>query len=219
MLCRLAELVPAFNDEIHNFCTKHTERRNSELHSAELSFENLETSEWLPKFYSSCKALLESMDRELADFVSEPAESQEMINSLKDATAKAVKQDINDYKQVWSKKDNSEQDKASFQATTWATRHAGHRVNCPSCNSKALLQGIPSGTVTTEVSGEEVIQRQTLLPSSFKCIACGLHISGLSKLSACGLGNAFNKKSTYTAAEFFNLYTEDELYEPDFNEY
>ncbi len=92
-------------------------------------------------------------------------------------------------------------------------------MNCPSCNSKALLQGIPSGTVTTEVSGEEVIQRQTLLPSSFKCIACGLHISGLSKLSACGLGNAFNEKSTYTAAEFFNLYTEDELYEPDFNEY
>ena len=72
-----------------------------------------------------------------------------------------------------------------------------------------------------------MVERQTLSPSSFECIACGLRISGFSKLSACGLGNAFSAKSTYTAAEFFGLYTEDELedarnepppYEDDFNE-
>ena len=48
------------------------------------------------------------------------------------------------------------------------------------------------------------------------------------KLSACGLGDAFIAKTTYTAAGFFDLYTEEELeearnespeYEPDFNEY
>jgi hypothetical protein len=46
------------------------------------------------------------------------------------------------------------------------------------------------------------------------------------------LGDAFSEKSAYTAAEFFELYTEDDLeearnegrsesgeYEPDFNEY
>jgi hypothetical protein len=52
-----------------------------------------------------------------------------------------------------------------------------------------------------------------MLPSSFECTACGLRISGLSKLSACGLGDAYTAKSTYSAAEFFGLYTEDELEE------
>ena len=73
-----------------------------------------------------------------------------------------------------------------------------------------------------------VIQRQERFPSSFECIACGLRISGLSKLSACNLGDAFQEKSTYSPAEFFALYTEEELeearsqgpeFEPDFNEY
>ena len=67
-----------------------------------------------------------------------------------------------------------------------------------------------------------------MLPSSFECIACGLRISGLSKLSVCGLADAYTAKSTYSAAEFFSLYTEDELeearnempeFEEDFNEY
>ena len=65
-----------------------------------------------------------------------------------------------------------------------------------------------------------------MLPSSFECIACGLRISGISKLSACGLGDAFTKTSKLSVAEFFGLYTEDELEEaraerppePDFND-
>lgn len=86
--------------------------------------------------------------------------------------------------------------------------------------------------MTTKISEDEVVQRQTVLPGSFECIACGLRIAGFSKLSACGLGDAFTAASTFTAAEFFGLYTEDELeearmevpefgpdFEPDFNEY
>lgn len=233
VLTRLKELVPTLNDEISSFCIQHVERRNSELHSGELAFEKLGTSEWLPRFYSACNVLLKSMDRELEDLISKPAEAQEMINAFKDAAASTVKGDIKAHKKVWSNKDTSEQNEASKQATTWATRQTGHRVECPSCKSKALLQGTPSGPVTTEVEGDEVVQRQTMLPSLFECIACGLRISGLSKLSASGLGNAFSARYSYAAAEFFKLYTEDEMeearsgmpeyempeYEPDFNEY
>lgn len=224
---RLAELVPGFNNEIHSFCANHTERRNSELHSGELSFAHLGTSEWLPQFYFACEEILKSMDKELKDLFSTPAEAKQIIDSLKDSAANEVTKDINAHKQVWSNKDNSEQSEASQQAMAWATRKAGHRVSCPSCNSQALLQGNPSGAVATKVRKDEVIQRQTLLPSSFECIACGLRITGFSKLSAGGLGNAFTKESTYTAADFFRLYTEDELeearnefpeYEPDFND-
>jgi hypothetical protein len=168
------------------------------------------------------------MGRKFSDFVSDPDRALEMIASLDDAAAKAVDQDIKAYAKVWSNKTEEERNTADLQAKAWATRHAGHRVRCPACASPAILQGSPSGPVSTTIGDDEVIQRQTMLPSSFECIACGLKIIGYSKLSASGLGDAFSSKTIYTAAEFFNLYTEEDIeearnqtpdYEPDFNEY
>lgn len=224
VFARLCELTPGFDEEISNFCIKHAERRNSEVHSGHLAFESLGTSEWLPRFYLACKVLTESMERDFSDLVPNPAEAMNMIDSLRDDAAKAVRKDIEAHKKVWSNKNEDEQSKASMRATAWATRQSGHRVDCPSCNCKALLKGFPSGTVSTKIDGDYVVERQTQLPSSFECIACGLRISGLSRLSACGLGDAFSKQYTSTVAEFFNLYTEDDLeqaakeFEPDFND-
>lgn len=224
IFARLRELTPGFDEEISNFCIKHAERRNSEVHSGHLAFESLGTSEWLPRFYLACKVLTESMERDFSDLVPNSAEAMNMIDSLRDDTAKAVRENIKAHRKVWSNKNEEEQNKASMQATAWAKRQSGHSVDCPSCNCKALLKGSPSGTVSTRLDGDYIVERQTQLPSSFECIACGLRISGLSRLSACGLGDAFSKKSTCTVAEFFNLYTEDDLeqaakeFEPDFND-
>lgn len=228
VIARLSELLPEFTDELAGFCSQHVERRNAELHSGEVVFAGLGTAEWLPKFYKVAQTLLESMGKGLPDFVADPENANQMIDSLEDAVAKAVMHDIAAHSKVWSNKDEKERETATLQAKAWASRHAGHRVLCPSCGSQALLQGTASGPVSTEVGEDEVVQRQTMLPSSFECVACGLKITGYSKLSACGLGNAFSEKTTYTVAEFFNLYTEEDLeearaempeYEPDFNEY
>ncbi|MCG7935722.1 MAG: hypothetical protein JAY68_13840 [Candidatus Thiodiazotropha taylori] len=228
VLARLSELLPDFTQEVAGFCSKHVERRNAELHSGEIVFSGLGTSEWLPKYFKACQILLASLGKTLDDFVADPTSAQQLIDSLDDAAAKAVDQDIKAHAKVWENKEEGSRNEAAIQAQAWATRHAGHRAQCPSCRSPALLQGSPSGTVSTTVSDDVVIQRQTMLPTSFECIACGLKISGFSKLSACGLGDAFTAKTTYTAAEFFELYTEEELeearnempeYEPDFNEY
>jgi hypothetical protein len=82
---------------------------------------------------------------------------------------------------------------------------------------------VPQGAVTTKVHEDEIIQKQTVIPSLFVCIACGLKVAGLSKLVACGLGNAFTATSTSSPAEFFGLYTEDDIAEarastPDFED-
>ncbi len=229
VVVRLEELVPEVTQEISGICRQHLNRRNAELHSGELIFSELGTSNWLPSFYLALQTLLAVMGKALQDIVSDPSGARSMIEAMQDEVAKAVAQDIKAHQKVWSNKSDKERETAIAQAKTWATRHAGHRVDCPSCGSPALLQGSPSGAVSTEVDQGEVIQRQTMLPTSFECIACGLRISGLSKLAACELGDAFTEKTVYTAAEFFELYTEDELeqaraeaepqYEEDFNEY
>lgn len=228
VISRLSELVPTFTQEHAGFCTQHIERRNAELHTGELAFSAIGTASWLPRYYATCKVLLESMGKQLVDLVSDSRAAEAMIESLEDAAAKAVHQDISAHSKVWANKSDAGRKRATGQAATWARRQTGHRVTCPACNSPALVQGTPSGPVTTKVDGDDVIQRQAVLPASFECIACGLRISGLSKLAAAGLGDAFTGKSVYTAAEFFGLHTEDELeearregrvYEDDFNEY
>jgi len=226
---RLSELLPTFTKELLGFCTQHIERRNAELHTGELAFTAIGTASWLPWFYSVCQVLLESMGKELADFVSDPGSAKAMIESLEDAAAKAVQQDINAHSKVWSNKSDTDRQASMTQAIAWATRQRGHRVTCPACHSPALVQGTASGDVATTVVDYEVTQRQGVIPSSFECIACGLRILGLSKLAAAGLGDAFAETSTYTPEEFFDLHTEDELeearrqgqpaYEDDFNEY
>ncbi len=225
---RLGELIPVFTEEIAGFCTIHSDRRNAELHSGELAFTSLGTSEWLPRYYLACKILLESIGKELADFISDAPAAEALISSLGDATAQAVKRDVSAHAKVWSNKTDAERKEAIAQAATWATRHAGHRVDCPACCSHAIVHGSASGTVTTTIMDDDVVQRQAMLPSTFECVACGLRIAGLSKLSACGLGDAFSAKSTSTPADFFGLHTEEELeeargegasYEDDFNEY
>ncbi|HIE5768601.1 TPA: hypothetical protein ACXN3T_003428 [Proteus mirabilis] len=210
---RLSEINPTFTSEIVGYCSQHIERRNAELHTGELAFSGLKNSIWLSRYYKSCEVLLSIMNKNIEELFSMPDVVNHAINSLSDEAAKSVNQDINAYRKVWNDKNNSEKENARNQASLWATRQNGHRVNCPACGSLALLQGSPSSTIKTTIDNdqEEVIQKQDMLPSIFECIGCGLKINGYSRLSACGLGDSYVTTTTYTIAEFYNLYTEDEI--------
>ena len=223
---RLAELLPAFNKEISGFCAKHADRRNAELHSGELAFSAYGTSQWLARFYQACKMLLESIDKNLEDLFSDPESVVSMIETLQDEAAIAVKNDIAAHAKVWLGRAEEEQQEAIAKANVWAIRQVGHRVVCPACNSQALINGSPSGAVKRRVTEDGVEERQGVIPAAFQCIACGLKISGHSKLAACGLGDAYTMATTSSAADFFGLYTEEEIqeardeipdFEPDFN--
>jgi hypothetical protein len=230
VLSILNELLADFTEELLDFCVSHCARRNGELHSGEEVFAGLGTSAWLPKYYASCEAFLRSVGKSLGDLFDDPKTAEDMIGSLKDTAAKAVAQEIEAHKQIWGDKNPDERKACQAQAVAWATRHAGHRATCPACGSPGLIRGSRHGVVTTELGEDLIVQKQTMLPSSFECVACGLKFSGLSKLSACGLGDAFTATSTSSAAEFFGLHTDEELeearagslepqWEPDFNEY
>jgi len=213
VLAILNEIVPAFTSELFEACVKALVRRNAELHTGEDAFAGIGTSEWLPYFYMSCKVLLESMGKKLEDLFDDPKSAQDLITSLQDWAAKAVWGEIESHGKLWAGKGKEEQQAQFGQATSWATRMAGHRTKCPACGSPALVRGSRHGDVSTEIGEDTVVQKQTMLPSSFECVACKLKISGISKLSACGLGDAFTATSTFSPATFFGLYTEEELEE------
>ncbi|MXZ05814.1 MAG: hypothetical protein F4Y90_10120 [Rhodothermaceae bacterium] len=209
---RLHKLVPDFSKEIHEFCKNHMGIRNSEIHSGNLAFESLVKSRWLPRYYSACKVLTESIGSDLEDLILDSTAANDLIRSLEKEIKEEVTRAIEDYESKWSGKTEAEKTEARRLATLWARRDSGHRKKCPSCNSLALLKGTPTGSVSTIVDDDEIVQKQKQMPSSFVCIACGLRISGLSRLSACGLGDAFTDTTHHTPEEYFDLYTGEDLY-------
>lgn len=224
VLNRMRQILPEFGKELEDFCALHTGRRNAEVHSAETPFTAIKESEWLPSFYRACDILLKSVDSTLAEFLGE-AESlvaEKLIKAAADEAAKAVAGDIAAHQRVWNAKSEVERIKLVAQADLWANRHIGHVVNCPACKSKALLYGEPIAPPVKSIVEDEITEMQAFLPSRFECIACGLRISSLSQLGACGLGDSFKRTSTYDAASYYVVQEEDDedegQYEDDNNE-
>jgi hypothetical protein len=218
---RLSTILPEFTKELENFGIQHTGKRNAELHSGALAFDGVQGSSWQPRFYRSCEVLLKSMGKELEDLVDddEAKAARALIAAAADEGAKAVRGDVDAHQKVWSGKGNEERKTLVEQADLWARRQLGHRVNCPACASRALVVGDPIATPVRRLQDEEIIETQEYLPNRFECIACGLKISGLSRLQAVGLGDRYKRTLNYDAAEYYAPEDEHQGYEEDNNEW
>lgn len=217
---RLTAILPDFTKELESFGKLHTGRRNSELHSGEPAFDGIKGSVWQPRFYQTCKVLLASMGMTLRDFLGgdEAKVAAQLIAAAADDSAKAVKGEVEAHKKVWLAKEEKGRDKLSAQAAVWATRQAGHRVDCPACASQALVMGEPVTAPIQRLSDGEITETQEYLPNQFECIACGLKVAGLSRLAAVGLGDRYKKTQVYDAAEYYAPEDDWAGYEDDNNE-
>jgi hypothetical protein len=162
-------------------------------------------------FYSVCKVFVNVFGKSLEDLLGKDIaeEAEAHIVALEDESAKSVKATINAHKAIWSGKDDEERAQLSKRAETLSTRYSGHRVTCPSCKSAALVHGSSTGAPKTIVDEDGIVEKQTMLPASFECIACGLKISGYSKLVACGLGDTYVATSHYDAVDYFDIDIEE----------
>jgi len=79
---RCTNVCPEFTKDVSDACTTITERRNSELHSGELAFEGIPTSNWLAQFYKACSILLKFQEKSLADLL--PPEEVAAANAMID---------------------------------------------------------------------------------------------------------------------------------------
>lgn len=224
LIARAEELIPEFTREHANFCATHFSRRNSELHSGNLPFEGSSSSSWRPHFFAVCDVLLVHCDTTLETLfgAAGAAEARDDISALNDEAAKSVLGTINAHKVVWTAKSEPDKKTALHQAATASLRHYGHRVKCPSCTATALVHGKAMGVAKTSTNEDGIVERQTMKPEDFYCIACGLKITGYSKLLACGLGESYISTSHYDALEYFSIDVNQlarSLWEDDNNEY
>lgn len=147
--------------------------------------------------------------------------AEKMVAAAADDSAKAVRGDIEAHKKVWQAKDEADRKKLAEQATLWAIRRAGHIVVCPACQSDSLVVGEPISPPSHKLEDDQIVATQEFLPSQFECIACGLKIAGLSKLSVAGVGDKYKNTSTYLASDYYGLPPEEDdgqYFEDDNNE-
>ena len=220
VLKRLSAILADFAKEHENFGIQHTGRRNAELHSGELAFDGIKGSTWQPQFYQTCEILLATMDMTLEDFVGkdEAKVAKKLIAAAADDSAKAVKGEVEAHEKVWLAKTEKERAMLGTRASVWATRQAGHRVDCPACDSQALVVGDPVSVPVRRLNDEEITETQEYLPNQFECIACGLKIAGLSRLTIVGLSDRYKKTQVYSAAEYYAPEDDYAGYEDDNNE-
>ena len=221
---RLQELVPNFTPELRDYCIGHLNRRNSELHSGATPFVGVGLNSWIPDYYRSCAALLEFMNDSLDRFFgsSEAQFARTVIAASQDESAKSIRRAIEAHKTVWESNSDGDKEVLIRQSSTWATRQLGHRVQCPACKCVAILTGAATAPPTKTITEDEITEKQEFLPARFECVACSLKISGLSQLSAAGLGDPYYATFTYDANEYYASYPDDdeyEGYEPDFNDF
>lgn len=218
---RLTIVLPEFLAEHESFGVQHTGQRNAELHSGEMGFDGIKGASWQPRFYSTCSVLLASMGMALEDFVGadEAQAAEQLMEAAADESAKAVKGDVEAHRKVWEAKSHEERATLVAQADLWATRQVGHRVRCPACDSVALVFGRAVAAATQRLEDDMIIEKQEYLPSHFECIACGLKISTLSRLTVIGLADRYTNTQEYDAADYYAQLRDDWAgYEEDNNE-
>ena len=217
---RLETILPEFTKEHESFGNLHTGRRNSELHSGEMGFDGVKASTWQPRFYQCCEVLLTSMGMRLEDFVGsdEATVATAMINAAADESAKAVQGEIHAFATTWKSKPESDRTTLADQAVVWASRQAGHRVQCPACGSAALVFGSAVRAPVRELQDDSIVERQEYLPDRFECIACGLKLTGLSHLSAADVADRYTNTSYFDAAEYYAPEVDWFSFEDDNNE-
>ena len=80
--------------------------------------------------------------------------------AVKDEAAKSVKGTINAHKTIWEDKSPEDRKELTKLAETVSLRVYGHRVNCPACESAALLHGSPAGAESSTYKDGFIVVRQ-----------------------------------------------------------
>lgn len=214
-LCK--ELIPDFNADLLKLAQSMTDRRNEELHSGGAAFSEYNQDLWIGLFYKACKVLAESMGESLVTFLGKKRaiEAEALISENDGKVIKDVRDRISYRKKTYE--EDLTNDKAVIEAKIEQNRakifqlvHEGfHMVKCPCCGHDALIYGTESTGSHDVVSGDVVIEKHDVIPSSFRCYVCGLKLTSYAELQAADLPLHYTNTYEYDPIEYFGIDVEE----------
>lgn len=203
---RCQKIVPGFGDEELKTCMSIIERRNEELHSGTLAFEEFPTSLWLSSYFRICKLLLSSQGQSLKAFLGrdEADAAEKMIAASEQQVLAAVQKAIADKKSEFGKLGLTEQQRRHGTSETSVEElqdTSKHLVTCPACGAKAIITGERVRAGATRLEGELMHRDIAFLPTKFRCYCCELELAGHTSLHAAGLGGQYSITESYDPVE------------------
>ncbi len=224
---RLRRLSKKFDENVKKFCDAISHRRNAELHSGEVPFQNMKLEAWERHYWHAIQLILEisfsSLDEWLgADRAKAP---KEIVKQAQEAIRDAVKTKIEYAANEFKKKNKRDREKALADAETKSVfqyrdfftliSDADWELKCPACEGKAFMAGIQYGEeiVVDAISdvGEDwwgglwEIVEKCFVAEEFYCAVCELHLVNQAEIEVAGL-----------ETEHFETEEREAEYEPDY---
>lgn len=217
VLERCEVIVPNFTENEKTFCKEITIKRNEELHSGNLGFDNFPTKIWLSKYYKTLKILLEFQEKTLLDFLGsdEANAAEEMIAERDASLEKKVRDRISNHKNKFSSLSiEIQREKILNSVSMWLGARAYRKDEiCPSCGNKGILTGKLISISDGRANDSDITQNLNILPTYFICYCCDLELTNHQELDAIELGGQYKIEETYDPREYFEI----ENIEPDFD--
>lgn len=207
-LCQ--NLITDFIDINFKIASAIINRRNEEVHTGAAAFEEYPTQQWIAGFYKCCKILCEFQGESLNSLFGDDIEKEAelILTEVEESVIGKTKSLIAAHSKVFGGKDADKREELKETAQKNGDRlsyRGYHRVECPSCQCTATVFGEPYGKQNIENTDDEIIVRQSILPTKFNCIACELKLTSYSSLKAAGIGNHYTRRNNYSPEEYYDM--------------
>lgn len=199
---RLAHLVPRFDKTVQKFCQDIAERRNAELHSADLPFRTMRLDAWEARYWHACDTILNQMSSSLEQWLgaTDAKAPRQLLDEATQALAAAVKLRVEAAREIFESLKKAERERLAAEAELREPQHqAGIFVGrygeiwsekCPACKCRAFMTGEQTGEHISEAREAhaiwEVVDRE-FVGEEFRCPTCDLTLIGSDEIDASGL--------------------------------
>lgn len=208
VLERCEVIVPNFTESEKAFCKEITVKRNEELHSGNLGFDNFPTKIWLSKYYRTLKILLEFQNKTLSDLLqkNEAEAAREMIAERDVDLEKTVRDRISLHKKTFSSLTIDLQNEKiinSIKDKWWAINVYRKDELCPACGNSGILTGKLISVSEGKANEYEISQNINVLPTHFFCYCCNFELENHQELDSIELGGQYRIEQNFRPWEYF----------------
>ena len=199
---RLAHLVPRFDKTVQRFCQDIAERRNAELHSADLPFRTMHLEAWEARYWHACDTILHHMESSLEQWLgaADARAPRQLLDEATSALEAAVELRIEAAKERFGALKKAERERLIGEAELREPQHQALLFkgrydeiwveSCPACGCRAFMTGEQTGEhISEECDGQamwEIVDRE-FVGEEFSCPTCGLTLMGSGEIDASGL--------------------------------
>ncbi len=203
---RCQSIIPDFTQADLKSVMILMDKRNAELHSGELPYEDFPTQLWLTNYFRVCRLLLDFLGFSLEELFGEEdgRTAYQMIEAAAENRKAKVLKRIAAHRTIfgdWSAEEQQEK-RETGKMRLVPVGHPSKEVSCPSCGSRCRITGEEVRAID-RLEDDELVREIIVLPTYLHCLVCNLELRGYEALQIAELGGQFTVEKPIELAEYY----------------